>query len=121
MAREDLDASSKLCREVGKEFIVSRFPSSSYQVFCAGCDRRAYPWNPSKRSEFVTLVAHCPDGHTEWRKQSAVDLCATCIDSFVFNVTSRQQACSAEGCRRVLEVDEEAVKRRLKRNVTLLK
>lgn len=81
---------------------------------------RSEAWSPIYRSEFPSLAVRCPEGHTEWMKMSEADVCTQCNQDFVLKVSSRTLFCAVPGCRRVLVVDEDAVRERLQWKVEIL-
>ncbi|KAH8654592.1 hypothetical protein BGZ60DRAFT_532960 [Tricladium varicosporioides] len=110
-----------ICWEVNKRFQVQRKHSTSYDCVCVGCNRRTQTWSSKYRSEFPSLAVQCFEGHLKWMKGTEADICGRCNQDFTLKVSSRSQRCAIDGCRRLLIVDEDVVRKRLESNAELLK
>ena len=70
--------------------------------------------HPEFRSNFVTVVATCPDGHKDHfssaKAPSTKIACGKCDEDFALRVSQQTVKCFNRDCRRMLVVDQELVR-----------
>jgi hypothetical protein len=81
---------------------------------CVACSRTGFATSPEYRSNFVTVVATCPDGHKDHLSSSdAIGTkiaCSRCDEDFALRVSQQTVKCFHPMCPRMLVVDWELVK-----------
>jgi hypothetical protein len=82
---------------------------------CVACSRTGFATSPEYRSNFVTVVATCPDGHKDHLSSSDATgkkiACSRCDEDFALRVSQQTVKCFHPVCLRMLVVDWELVKR----------
>jgi hypothetical protein len=86
----------------------------SGQWQCVACNRTGNAARPEYRSNFVTLVATCPDGHKDHLSSSsaiaAQIICYRCDEDFALRLSQEKVKCFHGDCHRILVVDGELVR-----------
>jgi hypothetical protein len=81
---------------------------------CVACSRTGFATSPEYRSNFVTVVATCPDGHKDHLSSSnAIGTkiaCSRCDEDFALRVSQQTVKCFHPTCPRMLVVDWELAK-----------
>jgi hypothetical protein len=81
---------------------------------CVACKTTGTTTHPQFRSNFVTVVATCPDGHKDHfssaRAPSTRIACGKCDEDFALRVSQQTVKCFNRDCRRMLVVDWELVR-----------
>jgi hypothetical protein len=113
MADDDFE-NWKLCFNINLTFQVL---TKAGTWGCLGCNSVNTSPDPSYRSNFPIIAASCPAGHNSRMNIEAVGACPSCDQDLVLKISTRKQECFQEGCRRLLVVKEEVVKKRVVRSV----
>jgi hypothetical protein len=81
---------------------------------CVACKATGTTTHPQFRSDFVTVVATCPDGHKDHfssaKASSTKIACGKCDEDFALRVSQQTVKCFNHDCRRMLVVDWELVR-----------
>jgi hypothetical protein len=81
---------------------------------CVVCNRTGYAATPEYRSNFVMVVATCPDGHKDHLSSSSAArtnvACKRCDEDFALKLSQQTVKCFHPTCRRILVVDWELVR-----------
>lgn len=81
---------------------------------CVSCSRTGFATSPEYRSNFVTVVATCPDGHKDHLSSLGATgkkiACSRCDEDFALRVSQQTVKCFHPMCLRMLVVDWELVK-----------
>jgi hypothetical protein len=81
---------------------------------CVACSRAGFATSPEYCSNFVTVVAACPDGHKDHLSSSNTIgtkiACSICDEDFALRVSQQTVKCFHPMCPRILVVDWELVK-----------
>jgi hypothetical protein len=81
---------------------------------CVACSRTGFATSPEYRSDFVTAVAICPDGHKDHLSSSNATgkkiACGRCDEDYALRVSQETVKCFHPLCPRMLVVDWELVK-----------
>lgn len=84
---------------------------------CLSCELMS---QPTQKSDFWKSGVSCPNGHSQEIEVAAASesvvefgICSDCEMGFVFGVGDRELPCNAEGCRRALRMNTQAVTERV--------
>jgi hypothetical protein len=89
------------------------------KLTCITCGRVEEPSGGTRRSFFWSEAIQCLAGHSLVRMENTINtgsigICSSCDQDFVFNVVKGKLGCKQDGCRRILRVDAQRVRARLK-------
>lgn len=108
-----------ICDEVNLRFRRS----SKKKISCIVCS--SIDDGFAMRSNFWIQATYCSAGHrqatfVELGRYPKLGLCEKCNYTYVFGVLNRKYTCRREGCRRIVRVDEAAVREKLSLDKNLL-